>query len=72
MSITAAGTSKTAQICFNGYIYETLKINFEKQEIVSRDKNPDYVMPTTAPTTAPTQAPEGTDPNAEPSTAPTE
>ncbi len=67
VSLTAAGTSKTAQICFNGYIYETLKINFETQEVISRNKNPDYTMPTavitittapadqTDPTTAPTE-----------------
>ena len=68
VSITAAGTNKTAQVCFNGYIYETLKINFETQEVLSRNKNPDYVMPTAAPT-EPTDPTEST---TEPTTAPTE
>ncbi len=54
VSITAAGTNKTAQVCFNGYVYETIKINFETQEVISRELNPNYVIPTTAPTTATT------------------
>jgi len=71
VSITNAGTSKTAQVCFNGYIYEILKLNFETQEVVSRDKNPEYVMPTAAPTTTTTAAIEPTD-QTEPDTEPTE
>jgi len=63
VSITGAGTNKTAQVCIDGYIFEILKINFEKKEVVSREKNPDYVIPTTAPTTTTTTTTEPTNDN---------
>ena len=58
VSITGAGTSRTGQVYVNGYIFETVKFNFEKQELISREKNPDYTPPTTAVTTT-TSAQDG-------------
>ena len=63
VSVTSAGTSRTGQLYLNGYIYETIKFNFEKQEIISREKNPDYTPPTTTTTTT-TTVPDGIDPTA--------
>lgn len=44
--ITDTGTSKTAMVFLNGALYETVKINFEGQEIISRMPNPEYTLPT--------------------------
>jgi len=64
VEIAGAGTNRTVQVCVDGYIYEILKINFEKEEIISREKNPEYVIPTTATTTTTTTAPtEATQPD---------
>jgi len=70
VSITGAGTNKTAQVCFNGYIFEIIKINFETQEILSREKNPEFVIPTAAPA-VPTE-PQGGSIEINAPTAPTE
>ncbi len=54
VSVTGAGTSRTAQVYVDGYIFETIKFNFETKEILSREKNPDYTPPTTTTTTTTT------------------
>jgi len=59
VSVTSAGTSRTGQVYIDGYIFETIKFNFETQEILSREKNPDYTPPTTTTTTTTTTAAEG-------------